>query len=554
MEEEICGVLKEAHDGLAGGHMGPDATARKVLLAGLWWPTLHTDTREWVIECDTCQRARKPLKRDFMPLFPSQPRELFEQWGLDFVGPLKPSNLHRCKYIVVATEYLTKWGEARALPDNTALSTTWFLYEQIVTRYGIPLQITSDRGVHFVNQVIRTMTMELKIFHNLSSPYYPRANGQAEATNKVLVSIIYKSCGVEHKDWEERLLVVLWAYRTTYKVTTGHTLFQLMYGQEAMVPAEYTVSSLRVAVENRLGDTESVNARLYGLIKLDERRLMAQWATEVAQRRREHWHDQHLRKANFRSGQLVLKYNGRNELRPGKFKVRWLGPYKIREVGRNRAVKLATLDNNPIRDPVNGSKLKIYRERNKPVIGINMLGYATKGHWTIGQSKEVKEDPVVKGEPYRRDDDWAKPLAAMEEQLVPKRVEGVAVPRIHKHLTNVYFGDTTVWVRVLGYWKKQAPYEGAREGYVAYDIDEEAEARRKDENIIKEVEPVDLEEEFNLEEYGATLGPCLKMVLKAEDLFVIAFEAGEVEAGPNSLYRVIPNLVGPPEIDGDKVK
>lgn len=55
MEEEVRGVLKEAHDGLAGGHMGPDATAKKVLLARLWWPTLHTNAREWVIGCDTCQ-------------------------------------------------------------------------------------------------------------------------------------------------------------------------------------------------------------------------------------------------------------------------------------------------------------------------------------------------------------------------------------------------------------------------------------------------------------------------------------------------------------------
>ncbi|XP_059068199.1 uncharacterized protein LOC131858767 [Cryptomeria japonica] len=120
---------------------------------------------------------------------------------------------------------------------------------------------------------------------------------------------------------EERVPVVLWAYCITYKVTTGHTPFQLMYGQEAVVPAKYTVPSLRVAVENRLGDIESMNARLDGLVKLDERRLMAQWTTKVAQRQRKHWHDQHLRKANFQPGQLVLKYNGQNELRLGKFKV-----------------------------------------------------------------------------------------------------------------------------------------------------------------------------------------------------------------------------------------
>lgn len=163
MEEEIPRVLRESHEGLAGGHMGPDATARKILLAGLWWPTLYTDAREWVLSCDTCQRVGKPLKRDFMPLFPLQPQELFERWGLDFVGPLPVSNNHRCRYIVVATEYLTKWAEARALPDNTARSTAKFLYEHIVTRFGVPLQLTSDKGVHFVNETIRTMT-SIKIF------------------------------------------------------------------------------------------------------------------------------------------------------------------------------------------------------------------------------------------------------------------------------------------------------------------------------------------------------------------------------------------------------
>ena len=87
----------------------------------------------------------------------------------------------------------------------------------------------SDRGGHFVNHVIRLLTTEFKIYHSLSSPYYPRANGQAEATNKILVSIIYKSCAVEGEDWEEKLPFALWDYLTTYKVTTGHTPFQLMF-------------------------------------------------------------------------------------------------------------------------------------------------------------------------------------------------------------------------------------------------------------------------------------------------------------------------------------
>lgn len=114
------------------------------------------------------------------------------------------------------------------------------------------------------------------------SPYYLRANGQVEATNKVIVAILYKTCGVEGQDWEERILVVVWAYRTTYKATTGHTPFHLMYGQEAAMPMEHIVPSLRVAIQNRLGNEESLKERLYTLLKLDKRRTLAQWSIEVA--------------------------------------------------------------------------------------------------------------------------------------------------------------------------------------------------------------------------------------------------------------------------------
>lgn len=87
--------------------------------------------------------------------------------------------------------------------------------------------------------------------------------------------VIDKLCGVEKDDWEERLPLVLWAYRTTYKVTTGQTPFQLMYGQEVVVPVEFMVPSLRIAIKNRLGDMESLRESLYALNKLDERRMMA---------------------------------------------------------------------------------------------------------------------------------------------------------------------------------------------------------------------------------------------------------------------------------------
>lgn len=188
-----------------------------------------------------------------------------------------------------------------------------------------------------------------------------------------------------------------------------------MYGQDAVVPVGNTVPSLRIVVDKRLGDEESLHARLMNLTKLDERRMRAQWAMEVTQRRQKYWHNKHLRQTNFLPEQLVLKYNGGNKCPLRKVKVRWSGPYKIREVGNNGAVKHSTLDDHRICDLVNGSKLKLYRECDKLVLSINMLGYATKGDWTIVRNKKVDKDLVVAVEPYKHYEDWAKPLTFMEE-------------------------------------------------------------------------------------------------------------------------------------------
>ncbi|XP_059073471.1 uncharacterized protein LOC131874218 [Cryptomeria japonica] len=137
-----------------------------------------------------------------------------------------------------------------------------------------------------------------------------------------------------------------------------------MYGQEAVVPVEFMVPSLWIAIENWLGDMESLRERLYALNKLDERGMMAQWATKVAQQRRKVWHDKHLRRMRFTLGQLVLTFNEWNEIKPGKFKVRWLGPFKVHEVSANGAIKLWTLDGKEVLDAVNGLKLKLYHERH----------------------------------------------------------------------------------------------------------------------------------------------------------------------------------------------
>ena len=155
-----------------------------------------------------------------MPHQPVLPLEPFQKWGLDFVGPFTPAAARTGnKYILVATDYCTKWVEAKPLRDNTAASTTKFLYEQIWCRFGCPIELISDQGGHFLNAVIAGLTHHYAVIHKKSTPYYPQANGLAESTNKTLQNILRKIINENRTDWDTKLQNALWVYRTSFKTS-----------------------------------------------------------------------------------------------------------------------------------------------------------------------------------------------------------------------------------------------------------------------------------------------------------------------------------------------
>ena len=138
------------------------------------------------------------------------PTEVFQRWGLDFMGPIEPParQTKNC-YIITVMDYITKWVEARALKDNTAKFTAKFLYEEIITNVGFPVELVSDKGEHFMNDIIRILTKKFMILHKRSTTYYPQANGQAKNTNKVLKTVLTKMVNANRTNWDIKLHTAL---------------------------------------------------------------------------------------------------------------------------------------------------------------------------------------------------------------------------------------------------------------------------------------------------------------------------------------------------------
>ena len=229
-------VLKFYHDSLFGAHLGFFKTLHKVRERFYWFGMLR-DIHHYVTTCESCTR-RKNYQKLYGKLKNIPITDAFDTIGMDILGPFKESN-NGHKYILVITDYATKWVEAFPLFSITAADIAKILVEEIICRHGSPGQIITDQGDNFNAEMIQQVYSLLNTKKIRTVAYHPQTDGLTEKFNHTLAKMLTPYVNEMQDDWDEYLPFVLFAYRTAVHESTKFTPFFLLYGRQAKMPVPW---------------------------------------------------------------------------------------------------------------------------------------------------------------------------------------------------------------------------------------------------------------------------------------------------------------------------
>jgi len=356
-------ILEQLHNLRIVGHLGIARTLARVQ-ERYYWPCLATDVARWCASCSDCaaRKGKPPPKR--VPLCPLPVGEPFERIALDILDthiPTKRGNV----YILVISDYFSKYTDAYPLRRKTAFNCAKTLMEKWVVFHGVPTVIHSDQGREFEGHVFQRLAQLLGATKTRTAPYRPQSDGLVERFNRTLLNMLSVFTCDRPGDWDEHLPFLLSAYRSSVHASTQCTPNSLVYGRETNLPIDLLLPG------SHQSDLKAANYPDYVQFvrkSLQSAHSFARAHMGKALVRQKRNYDVNAKsRSSFKVGDLIRYYYVPEKNRH-KFACPWLGPYKVVDIITEVDYRIEKLAGRPDTRVVHVDHLKPYEKDYEPSV------------------------------------------------------------------------------------------------------------------------------------------------------------------------------------------
>ena len=331
-------ILSNVHNHVAGAHFGVHKTFQK-LKQRYWWSGMFKDVEHWCKSCVDCAMKKSPRNTKRAPLLPLPVEGAFDRVAVDVLGPFKPSNRQN-RYIVVFSDYLTRWCEAFPVPSVEANVIARLLVDEIIARHGAPRVLLSDRGTNFLSKLVAEVCKIFQIQKVNTSSYHPQTDGLVERFNSTLCQSLSMYVAKNQKDWDDFIPLILFAHRTSISEAIGDCPFYCLYGREPRLPVD--VKFLPPAADDL--STSVLDHRKRVVEKVELAQNLARENIQRSQQKMKEYYDRNTSQPLFEIGQRVWVYTPKTKKGLSKkLLYNWFGPYRIVEQSSPVHYRLRTI-------------------------------------------------------------------------------------------------------------------------------------------------------------------------------------------------------------------
>lgn len=314
-------ILQYYHSNPMSGHLGIFKTYKRVQDVA-YWSGMWADVKKHVKRCVKCQTLKSDNKKPagkLQPITTSRPNEML---GVDVMGPL-PKSTKRHEYLLVFVDYFSRWVELFPMRQATAQTIAEIWRREVLTRWGVPDYILSDRGTQFVSALFTELCAKWNVTHKLTTAYHPQTN-MTERVNRTLKCMIASFVEDNHKGWDLYLPEFRFALNTGVQETIGMSPAELHLGRKLQSPLDKLLHGQNLSPSGPSYDVVHQLSQLQRKAKENCKRAQARQLRSYNKKRRDVSFQEKDRIWVRNFPQSSSQRNFSAKLAP-----KWKGPYRI---------------------------------------------------------------------------------------------------------------------------------------------------------------------------------------------------------------------------------